>query len=405
MADRRPRILYICPTWPGGLAHGGQQRALYIGRALREIGDVTLLVVSDDIETEAAREITAREFHVVPQIRPHPAPRRRIGAKLRRVVDSHNLDVHGIVACEPDRQRVLHYISEHDLVWVMNARIPSLLQIWRWPHTHLDVDNIPSAQLRAASGAATGWMSQLKTQAQWLFQLRRERHYCERFTSLSVCSEADRIDLGHNGVHVIPNGFARPTMTPVRTLSCQTPRIGFIGLYSYAPNLDGVQWFLEHAWPAVERAVPRVRFRLIGTDTDGPLRPSGTAVDALGWMADPAAEIGTWSAMVVPIRFGGGTRIKLVDAFSRQCPVVSTRFGAHGYRVESNKQLLLADDGPDFALACIDLLRDPAHGRRLAASAWDDFLRHWSWEAIGPRIADAAAACLDQNPNLIPEHA
>ena len=98
-----------------------------------------------------------------------------------------------------------------------------------------------------------------------------------------------------------------------------------------------------------------------------------------------------------PIRFGGGTRIKLADAFSRQCPVVATTFGAYGYAVTSDKQLLLADTGADFAAACIDLVQDPARARRLAETGWEDFVRHWSWEAIAPRITSAVEDCLQRS--------
>jgi glycosyltransferase involved in cell wall biosynthesis len=139
--------------------------------------------------------------------------------------------------------------------------------------------------------------------------------------------------------------------------------------------------------------MPEVRFRLLGRDTDGPLQPRDAGVDALGWVADPAAEIATWSAMVLPIRFGGGTRVKLADAFSRKCPVVSTPFGARGYAVESGRQLLLAESAADFAAACIAQLRDPARASQLADCAWADFLRLWTWEAITPRIHAALEDC------------
>jgi glycosyltransferase involved in cell wall biosynthesis len=195
-------------------------------------------------------------------------------------------------------------------------------------------------------------------------------------------------------VHVIPNGFARPRETPHYAPTANPPRLGFIGLYSYPPNFDGVQWFLNAVWPSVRQAVPGVRFRLVGKGTDGPQQPVAPNVDALGWLDDPAEEIASWSAMVIPIRIGGGTRIKLVDAFSRKCPVVSTRFGAYGYPVQSAKEVLLADDPDIFASACAHLIRHPELGTRLAETAWQEYLRHWTWEAIAPKVWAAAEDCL-----------
>jgi glycosyltransferase involved in cell wall biosynthesis len=394
MKPTRPHILFVCPAWPHGQAHGGQLRALQVGRALQQIGEVTVLVVGSDAGAEAARRKTAEEFRVVPAVRLLPAPNRTIAQKLRWAFDARYLNVHGTVASEFDRQRVLRYAREHDVTWVMNARTPSVLQIWRWPRAHLDVDDVPSAYLQAAATAATGRLARWKSRTQQFLLERRERRFGDRFTTLSVCSEADRAALGGDSVHVIPNGFARPAAAPTRTASAHVPRLGFIGLYSYPPNLDGVRWFLREAWPAILAAVPAVRFRLLGEGSDGPLRPCEASVDTLGWVEDPAAEIATWSAMTIPIRFGGGTRIKLADAFSRKCPVVSTAFGARGYAVESGHHLLFADTGPRFATACIALLQDPPRACRLAEAAWEGFLQHWSWEAITPRIHAALEDCL-----------
>jgi glycosyltransferase involved in cell wall biosynthesis len=98
--------------------------------------------------------------------------------------------------------------------------------------------------------------------------------------------------------------------------------------------------------------------------------------------------------MVIPIRNGAGTRIKLVDAFSRKCPVVSTRLGAYGYDVQSGKQILLADDPQAFACACVHLIREPQLGQRIAEAAWQEFLRQWTWDVIAPKINSAAEDCM-----------
>lgn len=394
MTSSRPRILYICSSWPHDQTHGGQLRALYVGRALKQVGDVTVVVVSQRADNEAARKKTAEEFDVACAIQPQLAPNRGALQKLRWALDPRFLNVHGTVASEEDRERVLRLAQDHDLVWVMNARTPSILQIWRWPHAHLDVDDLPSTYLKMVGRSARERLSRWKANVQCRLLHRREHRFHERFTTLSVCSDADRAYLGTKGVHVIPNGFARPAVEPRRTPQTNPPRLGFIGLYSYPPNLDGMRWFLQEVWPLVRRVVPDARLRLVGKDTDGPLKPTHEGVDPLGWVADPTEEIATWSATVIPIRIGGGTRIKLADAFSRKCPVVSTTFGAHGYSVEHGRQLLLADTAGEFAAGCIELLRDQARARALADSAWSDFLASWTWEAIAPRIWTAAESCL-----------
>jgi len=395
MNQIRPSILFLSPGWPRGKAFGGQLRALQLARALQHVGEVTLGVVSSDTDEPAAIRETAGEFKVIDPVHPLPAPNRGIGQKLRWALDSRYLNVHGCIAPPVDQYRIISCLSQYDLVWILNSRTPNILQVWRWPHTHLDVDDVPSTYLRAVAQNGSGLRERWKARAQQIVLKRREARFQERFTTLSVCSEQDRMYLGGGDrVHVIPNGFERPRSAPARNPAANPPRIGFIGLYSYAPNLHGVRWFLKESWPAICRAVPGIRFRLVGKDTDGPLRPSEPDVDALGWMADPASEIATWSAMVIPIRFGGGTRIKIADAFSRKCPVASTRLGAYGYAVEDGRQLRLADTPKDFADACIELVRNPPRAAEMADRAWREFLDKWTWDAIAPRVWAAAEDCL-----------
>jgi glycosyltransferase involved in cell wall biosynthesis len=101
--------------------------------------------------------------------------------------------------------------------------------------------------------------------------------------------------------------------------------------------------------------------------------------------------------MVIPIHEGGGTRIKLADAFSRKCPVVSTRLGAFGYDVTDRVQLRIADTAAEFRRACHELVQHPDLGKELAARAWIDFLDQWTWDAIASRVWAAAEDCLRRN--------
>jgi glycosyltransferase involved in cell wall biosynthesis len=338
---------------------------------------------------------TAEEFEVIPPVGEHPLPELKAAEKIRRALDPTRLDVHGCSASRSDRERILSALPDYDLIWLMNSRTPNILQIWRWAGAHLDIDDIPSAYFRTAARVGPSLMARLRARAQEAMARRREKLLGWRFETLSVCSDEDRAYLrGDNRVHVIPNGFPAPETSPVRSPSIRPVRIGFIGLYTYGPNLEGVRWFLRECWPTLRERIPGVRFRLVGKGTDGPLRPSETDVNPFGWMADPSAEIATWSLMVIPILTGAGTRMKLVDAFSRRCPVVSTGLGAYGYGLEDGKQLRIADTPAGFAGACVELVKNPVEAAAIAGRAWEEFLERWTWEAIAPRVEAAVADCL-----------
>ncbi|MFO1497478.1 MAG: glycosyltransferase family 4 protein [Verrucomicrobiota bacterium] len=175
----------------------------------------------------------------------------------------------------------------------------------------------------------------------------------------------------------------------------QPTRLGFIGLLRYPPNLEGIHWFLQKVWPIIKRHEPAVRLRLVGAGADATLAGSSADVDVLGWVSDPSVEIATWSAMIVPIRVGGGTRIKIAEGFGRGCPVVTTSLGAFGYEdVRSGEDIVLADSPEAFAQACVALIRDQSLGERLAANAWEKFCCKWTWDAMAPRVAAAVEQCL-----------
>jgi glycosyltransferase involved in cell wall biosynthesis len=124
------------------------------------------------------------------------------------------------------------------------------------------------------------------------------------------------------------------------------------------------------------------------------LKPDGADIDGLGWVDDVAEEMASWSAMVVPIHLGAGTRGKIAHAFSVKCPVISTSLGAYGYDVTNGAELLLAESASDFADACIKVMLEPASAAEMAERAWQQFLTKWTWDAIQPRIWAAAEECL-----------
>ena len=394
------RILYITSSWPHDRAFGGQLRALNIARALQEIGKVTIAVVTSDTASPEVITRTAHEFAVEPPVRVKVQPNRGMIQRFQWALNPRFLNVHGCMADAADRNRLLNRLDDFDLIWVLNSRTPNILAQWDWPRSVLDIDDLPSGFHRTVLRNGAGVVEKVKAGIEMRLSMRRERFWKKRFSVLSVCSEADRNYLrGGEHVHVIPNGFERPLHEP-RWQPIDPPRIGFIGLFSYSPNLEGVKWFLRECWPLIKCELPSVRLRLVGKDSDGPLRPDASDVEALGYLADPADEIATWSAMIVPVIHGAGTRIKIAQAFSRKCPVVSTHLGAYGYNARSGCELMLADDPRRFAAACIALIRDRAAAKAITERAYKAFLEKWTWDAIAPRVYAAAEDALRLRPHI-----
>lgn len=391
--SRDLRILYLAPCAPTGRPFGLRLRTAAVARALKALGDLDCVVVQVSGDGFTANSPANQEFGLKRYIEPVPIGSRSWASRWRCAFDARFTDYYGHTTTAADRASVLASLPNYDLVWVHHLHTANYLGQWEWTRTVLDLDDIPSTYYRTLCEQG-GWAAQLRARVRMQIARRRERLLRERFPVLAVCSEADRDYLGGEPrAHVIPNGFNRPEGEPVRRLA-QPPRIGFIGKFGYLPNDEGIRWFLGECWPQVQAAVPEARMRIVGQGGEAVVPAGSRNVDVLGWVDDAADEIATWSLMVVPLRMGSGTRLKIAEGFSRKCPLVSTTFGAHGYGTMNGRELLLADSAADFAAACLQVLRDPAAAAAMAERAWRVFLDKWTWEAIRPRIHVAAEAAL-----------
>jgi glycosyltransferase involved in cell wall biosynthesis len=379
-------ILYLAACTPGK-SFGQASRVAQILSALESVGKVDLIVAKS---AEWSLEIPPR-FGVVNLQRDSVHSMWR---SFRCAFDAQFMGVDGFIAKESDQASVMDILPRYDLVWVHTLRIADAFQQWRWPRSVLDIDDVPSTYIRTELKNGGGTVGHFRTWIRWLAARRREKLLGERFTTISVCSEVDRkyLSLGER-VHVIPNGFARPEHAPSRR-AAHPPRIGFIGTLEFLPNAAAVRWFSEHGWPRVKQQIADARFRLIGTPGKNAPTNLGPDIDSLGYVDDPADEMATWSAMVVPLQLGAGTRVKVAEAFSRRCPLVSTPLGVYGYNVENERELLIGNSADELADACVRMIRRPAEAAAMADRAWSRFLEEWTWEAIRPRVRNTVEACL-----------
>jgi polysaccharide biosynthesis protein PslH len=395
----RLKILFITSHWPLAPAYGAQQRVLNLARLLNRFGDVSFVIVPTEREDEQTRIETNRYFKVHGVIRPSvvsPDHRTRWSERVRHECDPAYLATDECIVSEQDRAWLQQLAEQHDVVWFHTIRTANWFRTFRWPHSVLDVDDLPSSQHASeAHLAASVSMRLIGLRRYWIWR-RRERTFKDRFDVLTVCSENDRRLLNVPArVHVIPNGA--PMLESRRRLAPNLKRIGFLGNCTFKPNSEGMHWFIRYAWPVVKRAIPDAQLRVVGRGSEDLVSTLGPDIQGLGWLEDPGAEIDTWSAMIVPIRTGAGTRVKVAEGFSRRCPVVSTSLGVFGYEVEDGTEILLADQAQDFARACIRLLKNPELQTMLSERAFDRFLTHWTWSSFANTVGEVVRQAVTQN--------
>ena len=395
----QPRILYFTPYWPHRASCASELRAHHVLRALQEIGEVQVVVVDAEGGGDEWAQLAEKPFHVLDSLKVAEFGERGFLRKLSWATNPRVQYPHGCGVAAAAAGRVLAAAKDFDLVWFCKLRTPNMFAQWRWPRAVADIDDVPSTFERSVLKTGLGFKEKLLTQMRVRSWVRQEKLLGERFSVLGVCSEGDQAYLQSLGVrapiHVIPNGYELPAQPPVRQ-PASPPRLGFIGIFDYEPNLQGIRWFAEKCWPLVKQKVPAARLRLVGRMSDGPCQPAGRDIDGLGWVPDVTKEMATWSAMIVPIQLGAGTRGKIAHGFSQQCPIVSTNIGAYGYGARDGEEMFLPDRAEDFAAACVNAMQQPDVAAAMAQKAHQQFLEKWTWDAIRPRIWAAAEAGLRQ---------
>jgi glycosyltransferase involved in cell wall biosynthesis len=210
-----------------------------------------------------------------------------------------------------------------------------------------------------------------------------ERAAARHAEATFVCSEADRRHLARLGLPrlaVVPNAVDLPREV---TGPATAATLLFVGGMGHGPNMEAAERMVRRIFPAIRHARPDARLRIAGQGSETlPSRTDAPAgVDYLGFVADLAALYRDTAVFVCPMRNGGGTRIKLLDAAAHGLPIVSTRMGAEGIALTEGESVLLADTDAGFAAACLRLLSEPSTARRIGAAA----------RAVMERNYDAAA--------------
>lgn len=396
-----PRILFVSAHCPHGPAYGARLRTRHIARILKRFGTVGMVLIPYEKVDGMALQRTRDEFDLQDVLYMDRQAPRGIMARVKREIDPYYAFTEGVRLGTQSSEILDDIVRKYDLIWFQGISIPNSLGRQSWPCSVLDIDDVPSQVLSGADDRTEQLRSRVAVARKAMIWRRRERVLLNRFGIVSVCSEQDKFYLGGScWIHPIPNGFEAPSVEPTR-FSDSLPLIGFIGTLRYGPNIEGMRWFIREVWPLVKAVRNDVRLRLVGLDTENGIASEGHDIDGLGFLGDATSEIAGWAASIVPIHRGGGTRIKIAEAFSRKCPVISTTLGAYGYQVESGRDCLVADSPAEMAEACLRLLADRELGEKLANHAWQRFNTEWSWEAIAPRISNAIEACLGRWSNSV----
>jgi glycosyltransferase involved in cell wall biosynthesis len=246
----------------------------------------------------------------------------------------------------------------------------------------------------------TLWPGAAYSFVQWQRLRRYESETCRDADLVLAVSQADaealRKLVPDLNVTVIPNGidtqaYRPPTDRADSGRYASDSSLVFTGTMDFRPNVDAVLWFARDVLPLIQAEIPDIQFVVVGQRPHRRLDPlrRNPAITLTGWVEDVRPYFADATVYVAPLRMGGGTRLKLLEAMAMRKPIVATSLGAEGYPVQDDRELILADTPAGFAEGVLSLLRAPDRRAKLGRTARAFVEEQYDWRVIVPRVEEA----------------
>jgi glycosyltransferase involved in cell wall biosynthesis len=262
------------------------------------------------------------------------------------------------------------------------------------PHCLLFQHNVETIIWRRhAEQAATGaHRAYFRMQARRMF--RFERRVCREAGHIVVVSPRDaawtRELFGVQRVSEVPTGVDLEYFTPREDVAKQHDFV-FVGSMDWLANIDGVLYFAREILPLIRRRRPGVTFAVVGRKPSAEvlkLAELDSGITVSGTVADVRPYLWGSRVSVVPLRVGGGTRLKVYEAMAAKSPLVSTAIGAEGLDYTDGETIRIADTPQHFADHCLDLLEHPEDANRMAEGAWRMVESRFTWDKVAEKFEE-----------------
>ena len=230
--------------------------------------------------------------------------------------------------------------------------------------------------------------------SQWQKMVAYERAACQRFDAVIAVSSVDRDQMreefGLREVYDVPTGVDTDYFQPLGG-ERQSSEIVFTGSMDWMPNEDAILYFAENILPRVSRSIPDVKLNVVGRNPSRRLKAlaeSNRQIAITGRVEDIRPYVDRAAAYVVPMRVGGGTRLKIYEAMAMEKAVISTTIGAEGLPVRDGEDLIIADQPDEFASAVIRVLSDESFARKIGHRARAVVCEQFGWNVAADVFAD-----------------
>ena len=252
--------------------------------------------------------------------------------------------------------------------------------------------NAESALWRRMAATESSAARRLAYQIEATKMARYERRTLPKFHHVIAVSEHDRQQMlamyPECAISVVPTGVDTQQYAVAPPATADPPRIIFTGSMDWEPNIDAIVYFCQEVFPRVRAEFPSALFQIVGRNPHTRVKQlTCDSIKVTGTVPSVAEYLRDATLVVVPLRIGGGTRLKIFEAMAMGKAVISTSIGAEGLDVQSGRDLILADDTTAFAEAIVLLLRDAAMRRQYEQAA-TKLAAQYDWSNIVQRFAE-----------------
>jgi polysaccharide biosynthesis protein PslH len=404
------KILWVNTNFLHPTTKGGQIRTLEMLRHLHLRHEIHYVAIADPAQPQGPAR--AHEYCSKAYPFPYLIPRKRSPAFLRQVAA-------GIFSQTPLAVSRFHPPG-------MRRFLEDLIHTKRFDRGVVDhlaptayFPDLPHAVLFQHNVETIIWQRRVEHSSsplhRWYFRLQAhrmfefERRVCHAAGQIVAVSPADasamRELFGVSRVSEIPTGvnleyFRHPGTSAAASA---TTDLVFVGSMDWLPNVDGVLYFVREILPLIRRRRPECSLAIVGRTpppTITALAERAPRIRVTGTVPDIRPYLWGAAVSIVPLRIGGGTRLKIYEAMAARVPVVSTSIGAEGLTVHPPTDIRIGDTSRDFADRCLELLSDSEQRRQMATAAWEMVSASFSWERVSRCFEDilggavaSASAC------------
>jgi glycosyltransferase involved in cell wall biosynthesis len=401
----RPRLLFLCQTLPFPADSGVHIRSFNILRLLAREFDVTAVCfyrkANRTTPEQVERSIKGlREFA---EVHAFPIPQEHSAARL---LADHARSVLTLIPYTrfahqsgAVRQCVANLLGNgrFDIVHVDSLDLAALLPLLKDLPVVCTHHNVESDLLRRRSAAEGVLLRRLYVKFQAGLMAREEQRWCPRVDMNAVVSPVDEQIFERRipdaRFTLVPNGVDIEFMRPGNR---ETSGVVFVGSHGWLPNRDAMEYFCAQILPSIHRSHPALDVTWVGRAPES-VRESYLArhnVRLTGYVDDIRPYLEAASCYIVPLRMGGGTRLKILDAWAMSKAVVSTSVGCEGLEARDGENILIRDDPAEFAAAVQRVLEDRGLRERLGRNARRTAEEIYSWDVIGESMIDKYRALL-----------